>query len=85
MVSVISYLVTIATVVALATCCACGGYCFGFLFRLEFKKSNWWEEASIKAEVVLFSMLAVCSILAVTLMVLTTKRLQNLVKELKID
>jgi hypothetical protein len=78
-VSVITYLIAIATVFAFATTGACFGYFKGFHFMLEFKKSNRWDEAALKAQSVLYSMQAVCSLLAVTLMVLTTKRLQNLV------
>ncbi len=79
MVSVISYLVAIATVLAFATYCACAGYFNGFFFRLEIEKATWWSEAGIKALEVFYPMQAVCSILAVTLMVLMTKRLKNLV------
>ena len=84
-VSVITYLVAIATVLAFATECACYGCYYGFLFRIESKKSHWWKGAVFKALRVLYSMQAVSSLLAVTLMALTTKRLKNLVKELKID
>ena len=79
MVSVITYLVVIAAVLAFATCCACYGYLAGFYYRFEFKKSNWWTKAIYRAAKALNSMQAVCSLLAVTLMVLTTKRLTNLV------
>ena len=85
MVSVVSYLVVIALVLVFAISCALFGYFEGFFTRDEFKKSDWWVSAYEKALNVLFCMQAVCSILAVTLMVLTTKRLQNLVFEFKID
>ena len=79
MVSVISNLVAIATVLAFATFCACSGYHEVFYYRHEYKKSHWWYEALTKARTVFFSMQVVCILLAVTLMVLTTKRLNNLV------
>ncbi len=79
MVSVITYLVAFATVFTFAATCAFYGYTSGFYNRRESYKFDWWFKAYEKAVNFNFIMQAVCNLLAVILMVLTTKRLQNLV------
>jgi hypothetical protein len=85
LVTIVSYFVVIALVLDFASCCTTIGYGDGFYFRHDFKKSEKWLTRYDKAIQLIYYMQAVCGLLAVILMVLTTKRLRNLVKELKID
>jgi hypothetical protein len=64
---------------------AVGGYYEGYLNRGQLKKSLKWVDHFTKAENGLIYSQAVCGFLAAGIMVLTTIRLNTLVKVLKID
>ncbi len=81
MVSVVSYLVAIVTMLNFVITCGSVAY---YVIVYPYASANLLFYASI-TYTVLLSMGGVCALLACMLMVMTTSRLTNLVKALKID